>query len=174
MGGREAFRRKLDTFFFDLKPLEGWAYLGKEAMIGQYAHGNEPSHHIVWLYAYTDHPETGQALVRRIATDFYADTPQGLIGNEDAGQMSAWYVFATLGFYPVVPASGEYVLGRPLVERARLTLAEGKVLEIVAPGAGREDVLAAHAVLREGHPLTRVSHEALLGGGMLRFDTIPD
>ena len=171
MGGREAFRRKLDTFFFDLKPLEGWAYLGQEAMIGQYAHGNEPSHHIAWLYAFTDRPETGQALVRRIATDFYADTPQGLIGNEDAGQMSAWYVFATLGLYPVVPASGEYVLGRPLVERARLTLAGGRVLEIVAPGAAREAGFAPHAVLRDGGPVTRVSHTALLGGGVLRFAT---
>lgn len=171
MGGREAFRAKLDTFFFDLKPLEGWAYLGQEAMIGQYAHGNEPSHHITWLYAFTDRPETGQALVRRIAQDFYADTSQGLIGNEDAGQMSAWYVFATLGLYPVVPVSGEYVLGRPLVERARLTLAGGRVLEIVAPGAGRAAGFAPHAVLRDGGPVTRVSHTALLGGGALRFAT---
>lgn len=170
MGGRAAFRAKLDTFFFDLAPLEGWAYLGQEAMIGQYAHGNEPSHHIAWLYAWTDRPETGQALVRRIATEFYADTPQGLIGNEDAGQMSAWYVFATLGFYPVVPASGEYVLGRPLVERARLQLGSGKVLEIIAPAQGATGGAAVHARLRGGEPITRVSHAALLGGGALRFD----
>jgi len=169
MGGHEAFRRKLDTFFFELKPLEGWAYLGQEAMIGQYAHGNEPSHHIAWLYAYTDRPQTGQALVRRIAREFYADNPQGLIGNEDAGQMSAWYVFATLGFYPVVPTSGEYVLGHPLVARARLRLAGGKMLEIRAEDTDRADAFAAHAVLRGGVPLTRVSHAALLGGGTLRF-----
>lgn len=169
MGGHEAFRRKLDTFFFELKPLEGWAYLGQEAMIGQYAHGNEPSHHIAWLYAYTDRPETGQALVRRIAREFYADNPQGLIGNEDAGQMSAWYVFATLGFYPVVPTSGDYVLGHPLVARARLRLAGGKVLEIRAEDTDRADAFAAHAVLRGGVPLTRVSHAALVGGGTLRF-----
>ncbi|MFX7922635.1 glycoside hydrolase domain-containing protein, partial [Acinetobacter baumannii] len=85
---------------FDLKPTVGAEYLGQEALIGQYAHGNEPSHHIAWLYAFTDHPWTGQQLVRRIATTFYRQGAQGIIGNDDAGQMSAWYVFATLGFYP--------------------------------------------------------------------------
>jgi predicted alpha-1,2-mannosidase len=169
MGGRAAFSAKLDTFFFALKPLEGWEYLGQEAMIGQYAHGNEPSHHIAWLYAFTDQPETGQALVRRIAESFYADTPDGLIGNEDAGQMSAWYVFATLGFYPVVPASGEYVLGRPLVQRADIRLANGKLLTITAPPPGQENIHSPYAVLRGGSPTTRVKHAHLLGGGALVF-----
>jgi len=173
MGGRDAFRAKLDTFFFDLKPLEGWAYLGQEAMVGQYAHGNEPSHHIAWLYAWTDAPETGQALVRRIANDFYADTPKGLIGNEDAGQMSAWYVFATLGLYPVVPASGEYVLGRPLVTKATVTLANGAKLAIDAPQAGAPESYSPYAMLRSGSPLTRVKHQDLLQGGRLTFAAAP-
>jgi predicted alpha-1,2-mannosidase len=173
MGGRAAFRRHLDTFFFGLKPLAGWEYLGQEAMIGQYAHGNEPSHHIAWLYAWTDRPATGQALVRRIATDFYADTPDGLIGNEDAGQMSAWYVFATLGLYPVVPASGDYVLGRPLVTRATLTLADGKQLAIVAPDAERADRYAPHATFGSRARLTRVHHRDLLRGGTLSFASRP-
>ncbi len=173
MGGQDAFRAKLDTFFFDLKPLEGWAYLGQEAMIGQYAHGNEPSHHIAWLYAWTDAPETGQALVRRIATDFYADTPKGLIGNEDAGQMSAWYIFATLGLYPVVPASGEYVLGRPLVTKAIVTLANGVELAIDAPHAGTPESFSPYATLRSGQPLTRVKHQDLVQGGRLTFATAP-
>jgi predicted alpha-1,2-mannosidase len=173
MGGREAFRRKLDTFFFDLKPLEGWEYLGQEAMIGQYAHGNEPSHHVAWLYAFTDRPETGQALVRRIASSFYADTPNGLIGNDDAGQMSAWYVFATLGLYPVVPASGDYVLGRPLVSKAVLRLANGSLLEILAPQPDAESLYTPHATLRGGPPLTIVRHQDLTGGGQLRFSPAP-
>lgn len=173
MGGKDAFRAKLDTFFFDLKPLEGWAYLGQEAMVGQYAHGNEPSHHIAWLYAWTDAPETGQALVRRIAQDFYADTPGGLIGNEDAGQMSAWYVFATLGLYPVVPASGEYVLGQPLVTKATVTLANGVTLEINSPLAEKPDSYAPYATLRSGQPLTRVTHQDLVQGGPLSFASAP-
>lgn len=169
MGGKTQFRAKLDTFFFDLKPHEGWAYLGQEAMVGQYAHGNEPSHHIAWLYAWTDSPATGQALVRRIARDFYADKPSGLTGNEDAGQMSAWYVFATLGFYPVVPVSGEYVLGQPLVTKATVTLPKGKKLVIRTPQSGQPDGYAPFATLRSGQPLTRVKHRDLVRGGELRF-----
>lgn len=179
MGGVTPFREKLDTFFFDLPPLEGWEYLGQEAMIGQYAHGNEPSHHIAWLYAWTDAPETGQRLVRRIANDFYADTPNGLIGNEDAGQMSAWYAFATLGFYPAQPASAEYVLGVPLVERAELKLADGRTLEITVPGADQANALSTGATLN-GERLGRsVPHGALIRGGQLVFevstaDGLPD
>jgi predicted alpha-1,2-mannosidase len=169
MGGREAFRRKLDTFFFDLKPLEGWAYLGQEAMIGQYAHGNEPSHHIAWLYAYTDRPETGQALVRRIATDFYADTPQGLIGNEDAGQMSAWYVFATLGFYPVQPASGSFVAGMPLVRRATIAVPGRPTLTIKRIGNG--DRLERVTLAGRALATTAIPHQQLARGGTLRFAT---
>ena len=171
MGGREAFRRKLDTFFFDLKPLEGWAYLGQEAMIGQYAHGNEPSHHIAWLYAYTDRPETGQALVRRIATDFYADTPQGLIGNEDAGQMSAWYVFATLGFYPAQPASGSYVAGMPLVRRATIAVPGRQRLTIERIGNG--DRLGRVTLAGRALASTAIPHQQLTRGGTLRFATEP-
>ncbi|WP_269513687.1 GH92 family glycosyl hydrolase [Brevundimonas subvibrioides] len=126
LGGPAAFAEKLDTFFFGLPPTEGAAFLGQEAMIGQYAHGNEPSHHVAWLYALTDRPGTGQALVRHIAESFYLDQPDGVIGNDDAGQMSAWYVFATLGLYPAEPSSGRYVLGAPLVEQA----------VIDAPGVG--------------------------------------
>lgn len=126
LGGPAAFAEKLDTFFFGLPTTEGAAFLGQEAMIGQYAHGNEPSHHVAWLYALTDRPETGQALVRRIAESFYLDQPDGVIGNDDAGQMSAWYVFATLGLYPAEPSSSRYVLGAPLVEQA----------VIAAPGVG--------------------------------------
>lgn len=171
MGGREAFRRKLDTFFFELKPLEGWAYLGQEAMIGQYAHGNEPSHHIAWLYAYTDRPETGQALVRRIAQDFYTDTPQGLIGNEDAGQMSAWYVFATLGFYPVVPASGRYVAGIPLVPRAIIAVPDRPSLTIRRIGHGER--LARVTLAGRALASTAIPHQQLARGGTLRFTTEP-
>ncbi|MEI6418052.1 MAG: glycoside hydrolase family 92 protein, partial [Sphingomonadales bacterium] len=169
MGGRAAFQAMLDRFFFGLKPSAGAEYLGQEAMIGQYAHGNEPSHHIAWLYAYTDHPETGHRLVSRIARDFYKDSPAGIIGNEDAGQMSAWYVFATLGFYPVQPASGSYLAGIPLVSRAQVRVPGHAALEIVRSGDG--DRLARLSL--GGQPLNMIAipHQRLAGGGTLRFET---
>ena len=168
VGGPATFRGMLDRFFA-LQGPAGDKFLGQEATIGQYAHGNEPSHHIAWLYAFTDRPWTGQQLVRRIAESFYREGPQGVVGNDDAGQMSAWYVFATLGFYPVEPASGRYVLGRPLVTQTRLSLAGGRVLTIEAPDAAQAGSYAAGATL-EGAGLGRaVDHAALARGGTLRF-----
>ncbi|MBC2653169.1 glycoside hydrolase family 92 protein [Novosphingobium flavum] len=171
LGGPAGLRTLLDRFFFGLKPTEGAAYLGQEAMIGQYAHGNEPSHHVAWLYAFTDRPETGHALVSRIARDFYRDRPDGIIGNEDAGQMSAWYVFATLGFYPVDPASGTYVAGLPLVTEATLRVPGRQVLTIRREGEG--DRLARVTLDRRALPLTRMPHRALVAGGVLRFAALP-
>jgi predicted alpha-1,2-mannosidase len=169
MGGAVPFRTMLDRFFFNLPSTDGAAYLGQEAMIGQYAHGNEPSHHVAWLYALTDQPETGHRLVRRIAHDFYKDRPDGIIGNEDAGQMSAWYVFATLGFYPAEPASGTYVLGLPLVERARIDVPGRKPLTILRDGHGDH----RSGLTRDGRPVEPplISHLDLTRGGTLRFVT---
>jgi predicted alpha-1,2-mannosidase len=171
MGGPEAFRVMLDQFFFELPPLEGWTYLGQEAMIGQYAHGNEPSHHVAWLYAYTDRPETGHRLVAQIARDFYKDSPAGIIGNEDAGQMSAWYVFATLGFYPVHPASGSYVAGIPLVRRAHVQPPGYPRLTIERIGNAER----LESLTLAGSPLstTAIPHRQLAEGGALRFATGP-
>jgi putative alpha-1,2-mannosidase len=102
-------------------------------MIGQYAHGNEPSHHIAYLYAWTASPWKGHALIRRIARDFYGGGPDGIIGNDDCGQMSAWFVLSALGLYPVVPASGHYVAGVPLVRQAVLKRRDGSRL-MIRPG----------------------------------------
>ena len=101
-------------------------------MIGQYAHGNEPSHHIGYLYAYSTEPQTGQKYIHRVINEFHGNTPNGMIGNDDCGQMSAWYILSTLGFYPVNPASGEFVLGSPQVKKATLQLAKNKSLTIEA------------------------------------------
>jgi predicted alpha-1,2-mannosidase len=167
MGGRESFQAMLDRFFFELEPLQGWTYLGQEAMIGQYAHGNEPSHHVAWLYAFTAAPETGHALTARIASRFYRDTPDGIIGNDDAGQMSAWYVFATLGFYPVEPASAQYVLGRPLVERAVVTAPGRPTFVIVRrPTEPHEALVTWNNAPLDG---PRIAHESLVAGGVLAF-----
>lgn len=159
MGGRAAFTTMLDSFFS--LPGKESKFLGQEALIGQYAHGNEPSHHIAWLYAWSDRPERGPELVREIATRFYKDTPDGIVGNDDCGQMSAWYIFATLGFYPVNPTSGDFVLGQPLVAHATVSLPNGKTLAI-APGKGGSVI--------NGEPLTRtIAYRALMRGGVLRL-----
>lgn len=130
MGGPAAFEAWLDQFFSVQAPGDN-KHLGQEAMIGQYAHGNEPSHHIGYLYAWTASPQKGQALVRTIASRFYGSGPDGIVGNDDCGQMSAWLVLSTLGFYPVVPASGDYAAGTVLVRQASLRRADGSRLEIV-------------------------------------------
>jgi putative alpha-1,2-mannosidase len=160
LGGPQALEAWLDTFLTTPMPNPD-KHLGQEAMIGQLAHGNEPSHHIPWLYAFTAAPEKGHALVERIVREFYKDTPDGIVGNDDCGQMSAWLVFAMLGLYPAQPASAQYVVGRPLVERAELTLAGGKRLTVLRrPQPGIE--WAGRAAER-----TALPHAALLRGGTL-------
>ncbi|MBX9883771.1 MAG: glycoside hydrolase family 92 protein, partial [Novosphingobium sp.] len=167
-GGKAGLKAMLDRFFFGLPTTKGAEFLGQEALIGQYAHGNEPSHHIAWLYAFTDSPETGHRLVARIAHDFYRDVPAGIMGNEDAGQMSAWYIFASLGFYPVDPSSGTYVAGVPLVSRATLTVPGRRPLLIERRGMG--DTLRAVRLNGAQLPLTRLPHGKLVAGGRLVFE----
>jgi predicted alpha-1,2-mannosidase len=160
MGGAQAFEAWLDRFFSVRAPGDN-QHLGQEALIGQYAHGNEPSHHVAYLYAWTKAPSKGQALIRRIARDFYGSGPDGIVGNDDCGQMSAWLVLSTLGFYPVVPASGHYVIGVPLAQGARLARPDGTRLAIRSgkrPGAwldGKpvEATALPHAALMQGRRL---------------------
>lgn len=125
LGGKKNFTDQLDSFF-TIQSLNPNKHLGQEAMIGQYAHGNEPSHHIAYLYAFSNKPEKGKELIAQICKNFYNNTPTGMIGNDDCGQMSAWYIFSTLGFYPINPAGGEYVLGIPQVAKAIVYTGEKK------------------------------------------------
>jgi predicted alpha-1,2-mannosidase len=165
LGGPAALGHWLDAFLARPMPRAD-KHLGQEALVGQLAHGNEPGHHVPWLYAYTDRPQNGPALVRRIARSFYGTGPDGLVGNDDAGQMGAWFVFAALGFYPVMPASGSYVAGEPLVRRATLARADGTRLEIVRgtrPG-----------VWLDGKPIDRTAlpHAALMQGRRLELGPV--
>ena len=129
-GGRDAFLKRLDLLFTVPSTLPPDAPPDIAGMVGQYAHGNEPSHHIAYLYVYAGAPYKTQARVRSLMDTMYHADPDGMAGNEDVGQMSAWFLLSALGFYPVDPVSGNYVLGSPLVERATLHLAAGKQLEI--------------------------------------------
>jgi putative alpha-1,2-mannosidase len=161
LGGPKALEAWLDRFF-SLPVPKPDKHLGQEALIGQYAHGNEPSHHITWLYAYTDAPQKGQRLRERIVRRFYGTGPRGLVGNDDVGQMSAWLVFAMLGFYPAQPFSGEYVLGSPMVREAQLKLGPERIVTIKGKGLRARWQGSELA-------LPTIPHAAISRGGTLRF-----
>ncbi|WP_425561879.1 GH92 family glycosyl hydrolase [Luteimonas lutimaris] len=139
-------------------------------LIGWYAHGNEPSHHVAYLYAYAGQPWRTQARLKQIMDTQYKPTPDGLAGNDDLGQMSAWYVFTALGFYPVAPGSNEYIIGRPFLPRATLNLPNGKRFTVIAEGLDEAHPYIGAATLN-GKPLDRafLRHEEILAGGELRF-----
>ena len=168
MGGSRAFCHKLDTLF--TLPPEGPALADVTGMIGQYAHGNEPSHHVAYLYALAGKPRRTQELVNEICRTQYAARPDGLCGNDDCGQMSAWYVLSCMGFYPVDPVSGRYVLGAPQLPHITLRLPSGRTFTVVAEGF---DSRRCHvrSVKLNGRRLRRpyLTHEEIMQGGTLRF-----
>lgn len=169
-GGAEAFEAHLDSLFGTRAETTGREQADITGLIGQYAHGNEPSHHMAYLYAYVNKASKTQARVREILETLYTEQPDGLSGNEDCGQMSSWYVLSALGFYPVSPGSDEYVLGAPLFPEASVQLSEGRVFRILARdhGPGRPYV---QSVLLNGEALDRVflRHAEIAAGGELVF-----
>jgi len=170
LGGRAAFAAQLDSLFTAHTKTTGREQADITGLIGQYAHGNEPSHHMAYLYNYAGQPWKTQQRIRQIMDQMYSDKPDGLSGNEDCGQMSAWLVFSALGFYPVVPGSSTYAIGTPLFEKATLNLGNGKTLIINAPGASSSRYYIQKASWN-GQPWTKTwfTHEQLLKGGELRF-----
>jgi predicted alpha-1,2-mannosidase len=168
-GGDAAFAAKLDALFSAPSTLPANAPPDISGLVGQYAHGNEPDQHAAYLYAYVGQPWKTQRLVRRLCTEMYRNDPDGIIGNDDCGQMSAWFVFSALGFYPVDPVEAAYVFGSPLFERAVVRLGE-KRLVIEAPG-NRADTPYVAAVAWNGAPWSKswIDHRTLAGGGTLRF-----
>ena len=173
-GGPEAFAAKLDGLFTASSKLPGNAPPDISGMIGQYAHGNEPSHHIAYLYAYAGQAHKTQARVRQILTTLYHDRPDGLAGNEDCGQMSAWYLLSAMGFYPVDPVSGNYVIGSPLFDRVTLDVGHGRRLVVEAKGNGPDRPYVQSATFN-GQPHTRswLRHADLAAGGRLVFEMGP-
>jgi predicted alpha-1,2-mannosidase len=174
MGGKAKFAAHLDELFNMHLPDEFFAEtedITREGIIGGYVHGNEPSHHVAYLYNWTDAPWKTQERVRMILEHQYHPAPDGLGGNDDCGQMSAWYLFSALGFYPVAPGSGQYSLGSPLVKTAVIKLENGRTLTIRADHQSDRNVYVKGVTLN-GRPLARryVTHAELMAGGTLVFD----
>ncbi|HXS00260.1 MAG TPA: GH92 family glycosyl hydrolase [Pyrinomonadaceae bacterium] len=168
MGGRRQFAEKLDQLFAAKSQTTGREQVDITGLIGQYAHGNEPSHHMAYLYNYVGQPWKTQSRVRQIMDQFYKPDPDGLIGNEDCGQMSAWYVLSAAGFYPVTPGSTIYVIGSPLFPEARINLENGKSFVVRGVGVSERNVYIQSATLNK-KPYTKsfLQHSDLMAGGEL-------
>ncbi|HKV65793.1 MAG TPA: glycoside hydrolase family 92 protein, partial [Rhodanobacteraceae bacterium] len=171
LGGDAGLVKKLDEVF-DAR-IDPKAFAGLEdvtGLIGWYAHGNEPSHHIAYLYDHAGAPWKTQERLAEIMHTQYAPTPTGLAGNDDLGQMSAWYIFTALGFYPVAPAGNQYVIGRPFVRRAVMHLPNGKTFTITVDGLGKDHPYVGSVELN-GKPLARdyLTYAEIAHGGALHF-----
>ncbi|HIK66821.1 MAG TPA: glycoside hydrolase family 92 protein [Flavobacteriales bacterium] len=177
MGGKESFTQHLDSLFtmeIDEKYIEKHEDITRDGIIGNYVHGNEPGHHIPYLYNWTGHPEKTQERVRMIMQMMYDPTVEGLCGNDDAGQMSAWYILSAIGFYSVTPGSSNYALGSPLVKEAIITLPNGKTTKIVARNQSTENIYVSSVTVNgekvENNTLT---HKELTSGGEIIFEMAP-
>ena len=170
MGGKESFVKRLDALFSVNSDLHKDTPMDVSGLIGQYAQGNEPSHHVAYLYNYGGTPWKTQEKVHQILTTLYSNKPDGLCGNEDMGQMSAWYVFSALGFYPVNPADGNYVFGTPLFSEVSINLPNKKVFTITAKNLSDQNIYIQKVMLN-GKEDDRgyISHQQILNGGTLEF-----
>ncbi|MDR0413142.1 MAG: GH92 family glycosyl hydrolase [Dysgonamonadaceae bacterium] len=170
LGGETAFEDRLDTFLTLDSGDDPDVLVDLTGCIGQLAHGNEPSHHIAYLYSYLGKPWKTARLVNYILTHFYKNDPDGIIGNEDCGQMSAWYIFSSLGFYPVFTASGQYVLGSPLFDKATVRLENGKTFTVEAINLSPGNSYIQSAELNgKAYDFSYIRHEAIMQGGTLRL-----
>ena len=169
MGGKEKAGEVLD-YLFNTKQETTGTLSDVTGLIGQYAHGNEPSHHVAYIYSYLDRPEETQRLVRQICTDFYKNKPDGLIGNDDCGQMSAWYMFSALGFYPMNPVSGEFVFGAPQVPMAKINVGNGKWFTMEAKNLSKENLYVEKIELN-GQPYDNkfITYQDIMNGSSLVF-----
>lgn len=170
-GSKEAFVKKLEQLFIESSEITGEnVSVDISGLIGQYAHGNEPSHHIPYLFNFAEQPWRTQYWVREILQSQYNTTPEGLSGNEDCGQMSAWYVFSAIGLYPFNPASGDYQIASPIFEKINLQLPNGKTFTILATNTSDTNRYIQSATLNgKAFNQTSISHATLLEGGELHF-----
>ncbi|MBW8883013.1 MAG: glycoside hydrolase family 92 protein, partial [Asticcacaulis sp.] len=167
-GGEADFEAKLDGLFGASSDMPDGNLDDISGLIGQYAHGNEPSHHVAYLYAYAGAPYKTQARVREILTTLYHAAPDGLAGNEDCGQMSAWYLLSAMGFYPVDPISAVYVLGSPLFDTATIDVGGGRTFTVKAPGNGPDAPYVQSAMLNgRAYAKSWITHADIMRGGTL-------
>ena len=169
-GGQDKFAAKLDSMFTYIPAGNEELPIFSTGMIGQYAHGNEPSHHVIYLYNKVRQPWKAQKYAAQVMHELYTNAPAGLCGNEDCGQMSAWYVFSAMGFYPVNPVSGEYEIGTPLFPEMRLSLGNGKTFTVLAPNVSRENIYI-QSVKVNGQPYDKsyITHQQIMDGSTVEF-----
>lgn len=167
-GGKKEFTVALDSIFTVESKVDG-DLVDITGLIGQYVHGNEPSHHIAYLYDYVGQPWKTQEMTRRLLHEMYHPTPEGIIGNEDCGQMSAWYILSSLGIYSVCPGSNEFALTSPLFEKAVVKLANGKTLTILANNPKKNVYISKVELNGEPIDTNYITYSQLMGGGELRF-----
>lgn len=173
MGGKKVFTKKLDELFSMNLPDAFFAEtedITRDGIIGGYVHGNEPAHHVAYLYNWTDQPWKSQEIIRKTLKMQYKPTPDGLGGNDDCGQMSAWYIFSSLGFYPVAPGNNEYAIGSPTIHNAKINLENGKTFEIKVNNASDKNIYVKKMILN-GKPLKNyfINYQDIINGGVLEF-----
>ncbi|WP_322932835.1 GH92 family glycosyl hydrolase [Bacteroides sp. CG01] len=170
-GGKERFAQKLDSMFTYHPSADDELPIFSTGMIGQYAHGNEPSHHVIYLYNAVEQPWKTQQYAAKVMHELYQNSPAGLCGNEDCGQMSAWYVFSAMGFYPVDPVSGKYEIGTPLFPEMQMHLSNGNTFTVLAPTVSKENIYIQAAKL-DGKPHNKsyITHEQIMEGATLEFE----
>ena len=174
MGGDENYAALLDSLFRGKTAPTGRKQADITGLIGQYAHGNEPSHHKAYLYNFVGQVHKTQELIHQIMDELYHAAPDGLSGNEDCGQMSAWYVFSAMGFYPVTPASGTYIIGVPRFDKTTIKLENGNNFTVIADNFSIENSYVQELILNEeSYPYSYISHQAIFDGGELRFKMGP-
>jgi hypothetical protein len=171
LGGKQHLENQLDNLFSAEDKTSGSHQVDITGLIGQYAHGNEPSHHMAYLYNFINKPCKTQEKVRQILTELYTNTPDGISGNEDCGQMSAWYIFSSLGFYPVTPGSNQYIIGAPLFEKATINLENGKSFTVQANNQSEENKYIQSVKLNgENYAFSFINHTDIINGGSLVFE----
>ena len=170
LGGKDQLESQLDELFTAKTETSGRNQSDITGLIGQYAHGNEPSHHMAYLYNFVNKPHKTQERVYQILTELYNNDPDGVSGNEDCGQMSAWYVLSSIGFYSVTPGSNEYIIGTPLFDKATINLENGKQFTVIANNRSETNIYIESAKLN-GKPLekTFINHSDIIEGGTLEF-----
>lgn len=172
MDGKEAFINKLDSLFLLDTMAEATGFTGDvTGLIGQYAQGNEPSHHVIYLYSMLGENARTAELIREVFDKFYKPKPDGLCGNDDCGQMSAWYIFGALGFYPVNTVSGQYIIGAPQVPKATINVADGKTFTMIAKNLSEANKYVK-SVKWNNKEITNaiITHQAIIQGGVLEFE----